>query len=49
MPPKKLKPDLNEAYRILPHEEELLEKTKEKTMSSFAILLVYYPKFPELN
>lgn len=50
MPPKKLKPDLNEAYRILPHEEELLEKTKEKTMSSFAILLVYYrinKTFPE--
>jgi TnpA family transposase len=50
MSAKKLKGDFNEAYRLHPHEEELLEKTIEKNLVPFAILLVYYrinKTFPE--
>jgi TnpA family transposase len=50
MSAKKLKSDFNEAYRLHPHEEELLEKTIEKNLTPFAILLVYYrinKTFPE--
>lgn len=50
MSTKKIKSDFNETYRLTSHEEELLERTKEKTTSAFAVLLVYYrinKTFPE--